>query len=154
MIRRLLPAAAVLALLSLPAHAGDIEIVSPTLRLPAISGGNGAVFLTIVNHGAADRLIAASLPNTRATELHTHQRDGDVVRMRQVEAIVVPANGRVELRPGGDHIMAIALSPTPAAGETVPLTLTFAQAGTIETPVTATSAAPATPEQGHHHGSN
>ncbi|MFD2233044.1 copper chaperone PCu(A)C [Phaeospirillum tilakii] len=149
MIRRLL-SVAVLALLSLPAHAGEIEIVSPVLRLPAISGGNGAVFLTIVNHGPADRLTAASLPNTRATELHTHQRDGAVVRMRRVESIEVPANGRAELRPGGDHIMAIGLDPAPAAGEEVTLTLTFAQAGTIETKVTASPAVP----QEHRHGGN
>jgi len=138
MICRFLPVFAVLALLSAPVQAaGEIEIVAPVLRLPVLAGGNGAVFLTILNHGPADRLIGASLPGTRATELHTHQHDGGVMRMRPVQAIAIPAQGQAELRPGGDHIMAIGLSPAPAVGESVPLVLTFEHAGPLEIAVPA-----------------
>ncbi|MFD2234941.1 copper chaperone PCu(A)C [Phaeospirillum tilakii] len=146
--RRLpLPALALFALLLAPAaQAGEIEAVAPTLRLPPLDGGNGALFLTLVNHGPADRLIAAAIPGTRVTELHTHRRDGDVMRMRRVEAIELPADGRAELRPGGDHIMAIGLSPLPSPGATVTVTLTFAQAGTLTVEAVAASPAPA------HHG--
>lgn len=148
MIHRRLPLllalfALLLAVPALPARAGEIETLAPTLRLPPLDGGNGALFLTLVNHGPADRLIAAAIPGTRVTELHTHSRDGDVMRMRRVEAIDLPADGRAELRPGGDHIMAIGLSPLPSPGQTVTVTLTFAQAGTVTVEAVAASPAPA-----------
>ncbi|NDG48773.1 MAG: copper chaperone PCu(A)C [Rhodospirillales bacterium] len=86
---------------------GALSLEAPWTRA-AGQGGQGAGFLTIRNAGGADRLLSASTPAAGRTELHTMLRDGDIMRMRQVEAIAVPANGAVSLAPGGLHIMLIA----------------------------------------------
>jgi len=141
--------ALILGLAALPALAAEIEIGNATLRPPVVAGGNGAAFFTITNHGPADRLIAAAAPGARLVELHTHVRDGDVLRMRKVDAIAVPEQGRAELKPGGDHVMLFGLDPAATApGSRLPLTLTFERAGTIliEVPVEALPAA----ASGHH----
>jgi copper(I)-binding protein len=56
---------------------------------------------------------------------------GDMMGMQPVDEIPVPANGSVELKPGGYHIMLMDPTGTLAIGDTVELTLTFKNAGTI-----------------------
>jgi len=144
--------AVLLGIAALPAVAGEIEIGNATLRPPVVAGGNGAAFFTITNHGPADRLIAAAAPGTRLVELHTHVRDGDVLRMRKVEAIAVPADGTAELKPGGDHVMLFGLDPASVApGTRLPLTLTFERAGVIQIEVPVAPVPAAAPA---HHGAH
>jgi copper(I)-binding protein len=50
-----------------------------------------------------------------------------------VDGIEIPAGGSVTLAPGGFHIMFVGLKESFADGGKVPVTLTFAKAGTIET---------------------
>ncbi len=52
--------------------------------------------------------------------------------MKAVPSIKVPAGGSVELKPGGYHIMLEQLKGPITAGQKIPLTLTFAKAGTVE----------------------
>jgi copper(I)-binding protein len=144
-------AAAMPAWAQAPATAPDgIAIEQPWTRA-AIQGGTGGVFLTIRNAGTApDRLVSASSPLPRVTELHTTLRDGDVMRMQQVQSIEVPAGGSVALQPGGLHLMLIGLSAPLRPGESVPVTLTFEKAGaiTVSVPVQAAGARGA-PHAGH-----
>ncbi len=51
--------------------------------------------------------------------------------MSPVEAIDVPANGQVELKPGGYHIMLIGLKQDMKVGDKIKLTLTFEKAGNV-----------------------
>jgi copper(I)-binding protein len=114
------------------AHAGDIAVEDPFARASAGPAKVGAVFMIVKNSGAAaDALVAAESPVAARAELHTHIKDGDVMRMRQVSSIDVPAGGTVSLQPGGLHIMLIDLKEPLRQGETFPLTLTFAKAGTV-----------------------
>jgi copper(I)-binding protein len=101
-------------------------------------GTTGAAFMTIANTGTdADRLVAGATPAAGKVELHTHEKDGDVMRMRRVEAIAVPAGGTALLKPGGDHVMLFDLAAPLKKGETFAVTLTFETAGdiTVEVPV-------------------
>ena len=133
MHRRLLLLASVL--LTLPAHAqqqGDIAVTTPWTRA-AGQGGTGAGFLTIANRGsAADRLVGASSPIARVVEIHTHLREGDILRMRPVAAIDLPPGGTVTLQPGGFHLMLIGLKEPLIQGQSVPLTLRFERAGEVQ----------------------
>lgn len=132
--RRLLLASPAL-LLAAPAHAhhdttvGAIVISHPWARA-AGANTNGAAYMTLRNTGReADRLVSASTPIARTVELHTHIRDGEVMRMRPVRDIPVPAGETVHLRPGGLHVMLIGLTEPLRRGTTVPLTLRFERAG-------------------------
>ena len=50
---------------------------------------------------------------------------GAMMRMSPVKRIEVPARGKVELKPGGYHVMLFGLKKTPMVGDTFTLTLTF-----------------------------
>jgi len=127
-----------------PGWAADLAVERGWIRAPALPGGNGAAFFVVVNDGAADRLIAAESPIARRVELHTHRAEDGVMRMRPVAAVEVPARGRAELRPKGDHVMLIGVDRLLAPGERIPLTLVFENAGrlSVDFPVVAPGGAP------------
>jgi copper(I)-binding protein len=110
---------------------GAISVEAPWTRA-AGQGMQGAGYLTLRNTGAEDRLVSASTPAAARVELHTHLRDGEVMRMRPVQAIPVPAQGSVTLQPSGLHLMMIGLTRPLIVGESIPLTLRFERAGEIE----------------------
>lgn len=112
--------------------AGDLRIGHPWSRA-AGANTNGAGFMSIRNAGSQpDRLLSASTPAARVVELHTHIREGDVMRMRPVTDIPVPAGQTVHLRPGGLHLMLIGLTGPLNRGASVPLTLRFERAGEVQ----------------------
>lgn len=123
---------------AVPAFAGDIAVTDPFARASAGAAKTGAAFMTITNSGSeADSLVSASTPAAAEAELHTNVMDGSVMRMRPVQSIDVPADGEVSLQPGGLHVMLLDLKAPLKEGQTIPLTLTFAKAGTVtvEVPV-------------------
>jgi copper(I)-binding protein len=150
MLKRLMLLAALIASPAL-AHdykLGDLQIDHPFAR--ATAGRTGGAFLTIKNAGAgADRLIAAASPVAPNVELHTTVKDGDVMRMRPVAAIDVPAGETVRLQPGGLHVMLIGLAKPLKAGEKFPLTLTFEKAGKVEVTVDVDVAGTMAPAHSH-----
>jgi len=113
--------------------AGAIAVGSAWTRATAPSARNGGAFMTIRNAtGTPDRLVAAASPAAARTELHAHTMTDGVMRMRPVKGgIAVPADGTVELKPGGLHVMLMDLKAPLAEGSDVPITLTFEHAGTI-----------------------
>lgn len=112
-------------------EAGALRISAPWTRA-AGQGGTGVGYLAIRNTGSApDRLVSARSAAARAMELHTHIRDGDVMRMRPVEAIDLPPGQEVRLQPGGLHLMLIGLTAPLRQGERVPVTLVFERAGEV-----------------------
>ncbi|HET8996575.1 MAG TPA: copper chaperone PCu(A)C [Acetobacteraceae bacterium] len=122
-------------LLSLPvgAMAAREELqVRHAWSRPAMAGRTGVIYLTITDHGAADRLVGAHSAVARKAELHETIDDHGIMKMRAVPSLAIPANGTVTLKPGGYHIMLVGLKHALHAGDSVPLTLTFAKAGKRE----------------------
>lgn len=128
-----------LSLILLPtfAQAADITIKHPWARASAGMAKAGGAFMTIKNAGhAADKLVAAKADISGKVELHTHIKDGDVMRMRQVPHIDVPAMGKAVLQPGGLHVMFMGLKNPLKEGSKFPLTLVFEKAGEMTVDVT------------------
>lgn len=101
--------------------------------------GNGAVYAVLVNAGnAPDALLGAESDAAATVEIHETYRDKSMgmMMMRPVRKIDVPAGNKVELKPGGYHVMLLNLKRDLKAGETISVTLQFEKAGKI--PVTAT----------------
>lgn len=130
-----------IAALALPAIAvaqgtSPLRIEQPFARATAPAARAGGAYMTIVNGGAsADRLLRVESTVAARAELHTVIKDGDVMRMREVPGIDVPANGKATLAPGGFHIMLMELKAPLKAGDSAPLTLVFEKAGRIEVAV-------------------
>lgn len=135
-----------------PTSASGITITAPWARASAGMMRTGAAYLTLGNAGAAgDRLVAVSTPVAGRAELHTHLRDGDVMRMRSVEAIEIPPGGKAELQPGGLHIMLMDLKAPLKQGETFPLSLQFEKAGKQTVTVAIEAAGASGPDQHKGH---
>lgn len=96
-----------------------------------MSGASSAVYMTISNTGDADRLVKASSDVAAAVELHNNENKDGVMIMTQLQSVDVPAGGTVEFDPGGMHVMLIGLKRDLKPGDTVPITLQFAQAGDV-----------------------
>src|SRR5437868_13988738 len=111
----------------------NLRIEHPYARPTPPGARTGGAYLTIENRGsAADRLIRVATPAAGAAEVHSMTMQGNVMRMRAVTAVDVPAHATTALKPGGYHIMLLDLKRPLAPGESVPLTLTFEKAGAIE----------------------
>ena len=129
------------------ARGDGLEILGPAANLPP-GAGTGAVYLTVVATGdAGDRLLGASTPAARSAMLHESVDEAGVHRMEEhAEGFAVPAGGRLELRPGGKHVMLMGMDDGAIEAGTIPLTLHFERAGAIEVPVpVASPAAPPRP---------
>jgi copper(I)-binding protein len=114
--------------------AGDLRVTAAwAVATPAKVA---AAYLTIENRGEAnDVLDAASSPVAASVVMHETKEEGGIAKMRPVENPVVPARGRLEMAPGGAHLMLNGLAAPLQAGETVEITLTFSKAGTLTAPV-------------------
>jgi copper(I)-binding protein len=115
-----------------PPIEGPVAIIDAWAPASVSGLGTGAGYLTIVNNqDADDRLIGASSPWADALTLHQSRQNGGIVRMQKIASLRLPAHQRTILAPGGHHLMFTGLYSPLVAGDSVPVTLTFARAGTI-----------------------
>lgn len=94
-------------------------------------------FMDIKNSGADLKVVSAESSISKVVELHTHIKDGDVMRMRKVPAIELPANSTTHLKPGGLHVMFIGLKETLKIDQKIDLKLNFSDGSSqsLEVPV-------------------
>jgi copper(I)-binding protein len=112
---------------------GDLEIDHPWSRATPPGASVAGGYFTIVNHGsAADRLVSITAGISAKAEVHEMAVKDGVMTMRPVEGgVEIPAGGKVELKPGGYHLMLIGLKQPAKQGESFPATLTFEKAGSV-----------------------
>ena len=102
-------------------------------RATPASAANGAVYLTITNHGTADdRLTGASTAVASKAQMHVTLNENGVMKMRPLADVPIKAGGSAQFKPDGMHIMLLGLKHPLKAGDTFPLTLTFDKAGAVE----------------------
>jgi len=138
---RLLTVLVLTATLSSTALAHDFKLgalrIDHPYAMPTPPGARtGAVYLRAIRNtgDAPDRLVGASTPAAKAVEIHRSAVDAQqVMRMREVDAIVVPPRGEVRVRHGGDHhLMLVELTRPLEVGARFAMTLRFERAGERE----------------------
>lgn len=100
----------------------DVTVKEPWVRATVTQQKATGAFMTLTSSTDA-RLISATSPAAGVVEVHEMAMDGDVMRMRAVPQLELPAGKAVDLKPGGYHVMLMALKQPLKAGDTVPLTL-------------------------------
>jgi copper(I)-binding protein len=130
---RIAALAALLLLAASASAAGPVRIEGAWSRPTPPGVAVGVGYLVLVNTGAADRLLRASSPRAGAVEFHESKLDHGIERMRELDAVPLPAGGRVAFAPGGLHLMLMGLRQPLVTGERVPLVLEFERAGRVET---------------------
>ena len=111
----------------------------PTVQGQTVGGG----YFRIDGGATNDRLLGVSAGIAQSVELHTMRMDGDVMRMRQLNSVEVPARQTVEFKPGGMHVMLIGLKTPLKVGNSFPMTLRFEKAGSVSVDVRVLPAPPA-----------
>ena len=124
-------AALLLLIAGTPAYA-QVIIEKPWARATVPAARVGGAYLTVRNQSAVpDRLTGAASPVAARVEFHVHIADGEIMRMRQVQALEIPPNGSLELKPGAAHLMFVDIRQPFKEGDVVPVTLTFETAGEV-----------------------
>ncbi|HTW50978.1 MAG TPA: copper chaperone PCu(A)C [Stellaceae bacterium] len=110
------------------AQGNEVQITNAWARATPGGAQTAAAYVT-VESTAGDRLTGVSTPAAQKAEIHEMSMVGNVMKMRQVAGIDLPAGKAVTLKPGGYHIMLTGLAKPLQEGQTFPLTLDFAKAG-------------------------
>jgi len=153
---------ALLALLATgAAHAQTVSVTSPWARATVPQQKATGMFMQLKSSQDMT-LVSARSDVATHTEIHEMVMEGDVMKMREVKQVALPAGQAVDFKPGGLHVMFLDLKQPMQEGTHVPVTLTFQDAqGKEETtvvdvavkPLTAAAepAARAHPTTGHGH---
>lgn len=128
-----LPVAAAPPLPSAPAASG-VKVEQGWLR-PTVPGQQGTGGYMKLTASESKRLVSASSPLAGVAEIHDVKMDGDVMKMRAVAVLELPAGKTVELKPGGLHLMLMDLKQPLPVGTSVPLTLVLQDSRGVESRV-------------------
>ena len=99
-----------------------IEVQGPWARATVAGQNMGGAFVNLTADQDAT-LVGATSPVSEKVELHTMKMEGEKMVMAQVPNIPLPANTKVELKPGSLHIMFMSLKAPLKEGDTVALKL-------------------------------
>ncbi|MCD2515374.1 copper chaperone PCu(A)C [Massilia sp. G4R7] len=141
--------AAATALFASAANA-QITVKDPWVRATVPQQKATGAFMQLQSPVPA-RLVSANSPLTPDVEIHEMSMEGDVMRMRQVQAIELPAGQSVALKPGGYHIMFLNLTKQVREGDTVPVTLMIETRDGKRTPVQVSAPVRGLAAGGHGH---
>lgn len=122
--------AAASMLVAMHAVAADVEVRDAWARATVPGQQASGAFMTLSSAKGAT-LVGAASPVAKAVEIHEMKTEGDVMKMRAIPKVELPAGKAVSLT-GDYHIMLIGLNKALKAGETVPLTLMVEQKGKRE----------------------
>lgn len=110
---------------------------------------------TAEEYAADSTLVQAESPAAQYVEIHEMVMDNDVMKIRQIPRLALPAGQAVELKPGGYHIMLIGLKEQVHEDNHVPITLTFespdGKRETVNIEASVRPLASGSPSGGHHH---
>lgn len=112
--------------------AGTLTISHPWSRATAATAMAGALYLTVANNGTEpDRLLGVSTAAAEHCELHLSEVQADVMIMRMVDEVEIPAGGTVSFAPKGAHVMLMGLKAPLSKGEHYAAILHFEKAGDV-----------------------
>lgn len=118
---RLVALAAAALALAAPAWA-QVTVSDPWVRATVPQQKATGAFMQITA-AKGGKLVGATSPAAGVVEIHEMALEGNVMRMRAIPGLALPAGKAVELKPGGYHIMLMDLKAPVPAGEPVRITL-------------------------------
>lgn len=109
-------------------RAADLQVSDAWAKETLPGQKVGAVYLKIKSTAGA-RLVGGATPRAGRVEIHEMRHEGDVMKMRKLDGLALPAGAEVTLAPGAIHLMLMDLTQPLKPGETVQLSLEVEQAG-------------------------
>lgn len=109
----------------------DLEVSQVFVTEP-VTGERAAMYFSVTNNGSVDdELLAVSTTAAGAAEIHRTEHEGGTMKMVPVDALTIPAGGRVDLAPGGYHVMLLDLTGRLFPDDRFDVTLRFRHAGEV-----------------------
>jgi periplasmic copper chaperone A len=128
-MNRTLAAAALALALNVPSLAlAQTAVKDPWVRGTVAEQKATGMFAQITS-SSGGKLVAASSPVAGVVEIHEMAMEGNVMKMRAVPGVELPAGKPVDFKPGGYHVMLMDLKRQLKPGDTVPVTLVVEGAG-------------------------
>ncbi len=147
--------AAAAALLVAAAQAQNVDVKDAWARATVPGQKATGAFMQLTSRDG-NRLVGAASPVAGVVEVHEMKMEGDVMRMRAIAGLDLPAGKAVELKPGGYHVMLMDLKTALRKDSSIPLTLVFKDAKGVESrqevSLPVLTGAPAGAATGHGHG--
>ncbi len=113
-----------LAMMALvPAYADEVKVTNAWTRATAPGQDSASVQLTIVSKKDAT-LTSVMSGSAQSGEIHTMVMEGDVMKMRAIDSIPLPAKKAVTLGADGNHLMLLGLKNPLKAGRKLPFAVT------------------------------
>lgn len=117
------------AVLARPGLAADTLKVDEARVVATVPGQTvAAAYLTLESPKDA-RVVSAESDVAESVQFHAMSMQGDVMRMRRLETLDLPAGRALRLAPGGIHMMLTGLRAPLRPGGAVVLRLTLAESG-------------------------
>ena len=135
------------------AYADEVKVTKAWTRATAPGQDSASVQLTITSKKDAT-LIGVASGSAQSGEIHSMVMEGDVMKMRALESLPLPAKTPVSLGEDGNHLMLIGLKNPLKAGRKLPFALTvkFADGNTSVIRVLAViKPLQTTSDEGHEH---
>jgi hypothetical protein len=120
---------------------GGLALGDPWFRLVMPSLPAAGYFILSNTSDATQTLTGAASPACGMLMLHQSVEQGGQERMVMVDKVVVPAHGKVGFAPGGYHLMCTSPTAAMRPGHSVPVTLHFADGGSLTASFAVRSAA-------------
>jgi copper(I)-binding protein len=116
-----------------PMTFAEIVVTDVWARETVPGTNSSAMFATLQNTTRKPtQLVSVQVTGVEKAELHTHNQDGGMMRMRRVTSIDVGARTSVTLAPGGFHVMLFQLKKPLRAGSNVPVVFNFSNGEKVE----------------------
>lgn len=115
---------AISTFLTTTAAVAQVEVAEPWARATVAGQQASGAFMTLTSQRDA-RLVTVRSPSAGVVEVHEMALENNVMRMRAISSLPLPAGQAVVLRPGGYHVMLMDLKAPLHAGDQVSLTLTI-----------------------------
>ena len=106
----------------LAATQAQVTVNEPWVRATVASQKATGAFMNLSAASSA-RLVSAKSPAANIVEIHEMVMEGNLMKMRAIPGIEIPAGQTLNLKPGSYHVMLIDLKKPLAKGEIVPITL-------------------------------
>ncbi len=101
-----------------------VEVSNAWIKAAPVAMKTSAGFMVLQNHNARpEKILSAEFSASNVVELHEMLYENDMMKMRKMDAMVIPAKGSLVLEPGGLHVMFIDLKQDLKEGETYDITL-------------------------------
>lgn len=108
--------------LSATAALAQVDVKDPWVRATVQQQKNTGAFMQLTTKQDA-RLVEVHSPAASVTEIHEMSMENNIMKMRPIPGLDLPAGKTIELKPGGYHIMLLNLKQQIKDGDLVPMTL-------------------------------